>query len=227
MHKNLLSDLEQLFQGLWLSTILYLIKKNPQWELEYIQINRRLEAVRNQIDKSENILLSLNSVRLEFIFNHMPIGYQKSKEPQHVLLARFLEVIGEISNHQSIFFHNQNTSAMNKFNINMDCCDEYDFDSDDAMFTDNNGIQFIPLNAYTKADILFFLHQIGLYSMFDAGYQDKELYRDNREYPGLANLHFYNKIPNMSHNTYNHCPLCKTYSLFWRKFGIREIIKKQ
>ena len=94
-----------------------------------------MEAVRNQIHWSENLIISLNTVRLEFLFDHMSIGYHQSKEPQHILLARFLEVIQDISNHQSIFFQNQNKSARNQFNINMDCCDEDDFDSDDAMFT--------------------------------------------------------------------------------------------
>jgi len=156
----------------------------------------------------------------------MPIGYQQSKEPHHVLLSRFLELIRDISNNQSIFFQNQNTSARNQFNINIECCDEDNFDSYNAMFTANKQIQFITPNAFTKADILFYLHQIGLYSMFDAGYQCKELSRDNSGYPGLANLPCYKKIPHTSPAAYNHCHLCATYSPFWRKFGIQDIIKK-
>ena len=104
-------------------------------------------------------------------------------------------MIEDISTQQSILFQNQNTSYRYRFNIDQDCCDEDDFDSDDAMMIANDDIQFIAPNAFKKADILFFLHQIGLYSMFDAGYQCKELSQDN--------------------------------SIFWRKFGIQDIIKTQ
>ena len=63
--------------------------------------------------------------------------------------------------------------------------------------------------------------------MFDAGYQCKELSQDNIDYPGLANLSCYNRIPSRKPTTFNHCPLCQTYSIFWRKFGIQDIIKHQ
>ena len=43
----------------------------------------------------------------------------------------------------------------------------------------------------------------------------------------ISKLACYKKIPNRSRIKYNHCPLCKTYSQFWRKFGIQDIIKKQ
>ena len=54
-------------------------KSNPKCEFDYIQIHRRLEAFRNQIHWSENILISLNTVGLEFLLNRMSIGYQHSK----------------------------------------------------------------------------------------------------------------------------------------------------
>ena len=203
-------------------------QSHPQWELDFIQMMHRLEAIRNQIHWSDNILLSLRTVNLHYLLNHMPTGYQQSREPQHVLFARFLEVIEDISTQQSILFQNQNTSSRHRFNINQDCCDEDDFDSDDAMFTASNEVQFIAPNAFKKADILFFLHQIGLYSMFDAGYQCTELSENISDYPRLANLSCYNKIPNkFKPTTYNHCPLCQTYSIFSRKFGIQDIIKTQ
>ena len=71
---------------------------------------------------------------------------------------------------------------------------------------------------------IFLFHQIGIYSIFDIGYQCKEL---SREYPGIAYLPCYKKNPSRTPTTYNHCTLCKTQSPFWKKFGIQGIIEKQ
>ena len=51
-------------------------QSHPQWELDFIQMMHRLEAIRNQIHWSDNILLSLRTVNLQYLLNDMPTGYQ-------------------------------------------------------------------------------------------------------------------------------------------------------